>query len=86
MNNIQLSSLNHVVNDIVDILQSDLKMDINYHSKTIDHIYNYTYKTIYQYVNLFVDTQEKIYIINKFFRFIFFFSSVHTRKCKIIVR
>ena len=67
MNNIQLSSLNHVVNDIVHILQSDLKMDINYHSKTIDHIYNYTYKTIYQYVNLFLDTQEKIYIINKFY-------------------
>ena len=67
MNNIQLSCLNHVVNDIVDILQSDSKMDINYHSKTIDHIYDYTYKTIYQYVNLFLDTKEKIYIIDKFY-------------------
>ena len=47
MNRIQLSSLNYVINDIVDILQSDSKMDINYHSKTIDHIYDYTYKTIY---------------------------------------
>ncbi len=67
MNKIQLSSLNYVVNDIVDILKSDLKMDINYHSKTIDYIYDYTYKTIYQYVNLFLDTKEKICIINKFY-------------------
>ena len=67
MNSIQLSSLNYVINDIVDILQCDSKMDINYHSKTIDHIYDCTYKTIYQYVNLFLDTKEKIYIIDKFY-------------------
>ena len=67
MNKIQLSSLNYVINDIVDMLNNDSKLDINYHSKTIDYIYDYTYKTIYKYVNLFLDTKEKIYIIDKFY-------------------
>ena len=67
MNRIELSSLNYVINDIVDMLNNDSKLDIDYHSKTIDYIYDYTYKTIYQYVNLFLDTKEKKYIINKFY-------------------
>jgi hypothetical protein len=67
MDIIQLYSLNHVVSDLIDILHCDSKIDINYHSKTIDYIYDCTYKTIYQYVTLFLDIKEKNFIIEKFF-------------------
>ncbi len=66
MDQTQLNSIKFVVNDIIRALINDKSVDFNFHTKTINYIYNFTYNNIYQYVTNFLDNFEKVYIVNKF--------------------
>lgn len=65
MNQTQLNSIKFVINDIIRALINDKSVDFNFHTKTINYIYNFTYNNIYQFVTNFLNDCEKVYIVSK---------------------